>query len=175
MAAVAPSSLGLGWAWEAPTTEPLPEAWPALPPFWSSAGFRLNNQLYDIITMRYADKNMNIDFDSFICCFVRLDAMFSEWLPWFSCAVSPSRPQNVLLYSKLCCLNIDSIIYVHRESKICQPSHTNTKEPIALLLGLAKGKHNSNTFWPSACVSLHNTAGTQFGSLYGIIFTYTVI
>uniref|UniRef100_A0A8C6YTF3 Calpain-3 n=1 Tax=Nothoprocta perdicaria TaxID=30464 RepID=A0A8C6YTF3_NOTPE len=41
-----------------------------------SAGFRLNNQLYDIITMRYADKNMNIDFDSFICCFVRLDAMF---------------------------------------------------------------------------------------------------
>uniref|UniRef100_A0A8B9VUT7 Calpain-3 n=1 Tax=Anas zonorhyncha TaxID=75864 RepID=A0A8B9VUT7_9AVES len=40
------------------------------------AGFRLNNQLYDIITMRYADKNMNIDFDSFICCFVRLDAMF---------------------------------------------------------------------------------------------------
>ncbi|KAJ7413484.1 Calpain-3 [Willisornis vidua] len=42
----------------------------------NDAGFRLNNQLYDIITMRYADKNMNIDFDSFICCFVRLDAMF---------------------------------------------------------------------------------------------------
>uniref|UniRef100_A0A7M4FNW1 Calpain-3 n=1 Tax=Crocodylus porosus TaxID=8502 RepID=A0A7M4FNW1_CROPO len=40
------------------------------------AGFRLNNQLYDIITMRYADKNMNIDFDSFICCFVRLEGMF---------------------------------------------------------------------------------------------------
>ncbi|NXL93231.1 CAN3 protein, partial [Alectura lathami] len=40
------------------------------------AGFQLNNQLYDIITMRYANKNMNIDFDSFICCFVRLDAMF---------------------------------------------------------------------------------------------------
>uniref|UniRef100_A0A8C4KLP0 Calpain-3 n=1 Tax=Dromaius novaehollandiae TaxID=8790 RepID=A0A8C4KLP0_DRONO len=42
----------------------------------NDAGFRLNNQLYDIITMRYADKNMNIDFNSFICCFVRLDAMF---------------------------------------------------------------------------------------------------
>ncbi|XP_007533671.1 calpain-3 isoform X7 [Erinaceus europaeus] len=42
----------------------------------NDAGFHLNNQLYDIITMRYADKNMNIDFDSFICCFVRLEGMF---------------------------------------------------------------------------------------------------
>ncbi|XP_006130420.1 calpain-3 isoform X2 [Pelodiscus sinensis] len=40
------------------------------------AGFSLNKQLYDIITMRYADKNMNIEFDSFICCFVRLEGMF---------------------------------------------------------------------------------------------------
>ncbi|KAL7992411.1 hypothetical protein Chor_016667 [Crotalus horridus] len=38
--------------------------------------FQLNNQLYDIITMRYADRNMNIEFDSFICCFVRLEGMF---------------------------------------------------------------------------------------------------
>lgn len=44
-----------------------------------SAGFHLNSQLYDIITMRYADKHMNIDFDSFICCFVRLEGMFSKW------------------------------------------------------------------------------------------------
>lgn len=44
-----------------------------------STGFHLNNQLYDIITMRYADKHMNIDFDSFICCFVRLEGMFSKW------------------------------------------------------------------------------------------------
>ncbi|KAM9645282.1 calpain-3 isoform 3-T3 [Trichechus inunguis] len=42
----------------------------------NDAGFHLNNQLYDIITMRYADKYMNIDFDSFICCFVRLEGMF---------------------------------------------------------------------------------------------------
>ncbi|XP_072842329.1 calpain-3 [Pogona vitticeps] len=40
------------------------------------AGFQLNNQLYDIIIMRYADRNMNIEFDSFICCFVRLEGMF---------------------------------------------------------------------------------------------------
>ncbi|XP_016067784.1 PREDICTED: calpain-3 isoform X3 [Miniopterus natalensis] len=42
----------------------------------NDAGFHLNSQLYDIITMRYADKFMNIDFDSFICCFVRLEGMF---------------------------------------------------------------------------------------------------
>ncbi|XP_053140905.1 calpain-3 isoform X2 [Hemicordylus capensis] len=42
----------------------------------NDGGFQLNNQLYDIITMRYADKNMNIEFDSFICCFVRLEGMF---------------------------------------------------------------------------------------------------
>ncbi|KAF3845416.1 hypothetical protein F7725_008579 [Dissostichus mawsoni] len=46
----------------------------------SRSGFRLNNQLYDIITMRYANENMNIDFDSFISCLVRLEAMFSESL-----------------------------------------------------------------------------------------------
>lgn len=44
----------------------------------SRSGFRLNNQLYDIITMRYAHENMNIDFDSFISCLVRLEAMFSK-------------------------------------------------------------------------------------------------
>lgn len=44
----------------------------------SRSGFRLNNQLYDIITMRYANENMNIDFDSFISCLVRLEAMFSK-------------------------------------------------------------------------------------------------
>ncbi|KAL0965037.1 hypothetical protein UPYG_G00275970 [Umbra pygmaea] len=42
----------------------------------NDAGFHLNNQLYDIITMRYADEHLNIDFDSFICCFVRLEGMF---------------------------------------------------------------------------------------------------
>ncbi|XP_012933889.1 calpain-3 isoform X12 [Heterocephalus glaber] len=42
----------------------------------NDAGFHLNSQLYNIITMRYADRHMNIDFDSFICCFVRLEGMF---------------------------------------------------------------------------------------------------
>ncbi|XP_022443080.1 calpain-3 isoform X2 [Delphinapterus leucas] len=42
----------------------------------NDAGFHLNNQLYDIITMRYADRSMNIDLDSFICCLLRLEGMF---------------------------------------------------------------------------------------------------
>ncbi|KAJ3613588.1 hypothetical protein NHX12_019834 [Muraenolepis orangiensis] len=42
----------------------------------NDAGYRLNNQLYDIITMRFADEGMNIDFDSFLSCLVRLEAMF---------------------------------------------------------------------------------------------------
>ncbi|XP_031178364.1 calpain-3b isoform X1 [Sander lucioperca] len=42
----------------------------------NDAGFQLNRQLYDIIAMRYADEHLNIDFDSYICCFVRLEGMF---------------------------------------------------------------------------------------------------
>ncbi|XP_049613240.1 calpain-3b [Syngnathus scovelli] len=42
----------------------------------TDAGLHLNKQLYDIIAMRYADKQLNVDFDSYICCFVRLEGMF---------------------------------------------------------------------------------------------------
>ncbi|KAK2856114.1 hypothetical protein Q5P01_004849 [Channa striata] len=42
----------------------------------NAAGFQLNKQLYDVIAMRYADEHLNIDFDSYICCFVRLEGMF---------------------------------------------------------------------------------------------------
>lgn len=42
----------------------------------NEAGFHLNNQLYNIIALRYADHKLNINFDSYICCFVRLEGMF---------------------------------------------------------------------------------------------------
>lgn len=51
---------------------------PPLMMFSPIVGFNLNNQLYDIIAMRYADERLNISFDSYICCFVRLEGMFSK-------------------------------------------------------------------------------------------------
>ncbi|XP_058254964.1 calpain-3 isoform X2 [Hemibagrus wyckioides] len=42
----------------------------------NDAGFHLNNPLYNVITMRYANENMNIDFNSFVSCLVRLEGMF---------------------------------------------------------------------------------------------------
>uniref|UniRef100_A0A8C4QL00 Calpain, small subunit 1 b n=1 Tax=Eptatretus burgeri TaxID=7764 RepID=A0A8C4QL00_EPTBU len=41
-----------------------------------SAGFQLNDPLYNAIALRYADESNSIDFDNFICCLVRLEAMF---------------------------------------------------------------------------------------------------
>ncbi|XP_035771658.1 calpain small subunit 1-like [Neolamprologus brichardi] len=41
----------------------------------SSLGFPLNGQLYQMIIRRYSDENGNMDFDNYIGCLVRLDAM----------------------------------------------------------------------------------------------------
>ncbi|KAK2846534.1 hypothetical protein Q5P01_009533 [Channa striata] len=46
-----------------------------LPNAFKAAGFPLNDQLYQLIDRRYSDENGNMDFDNFIGCLVRLDAM----------------------------------------------------------------------------------------------------
>ncbi|CAM4615260.1 calpain small subunit 1 [Lepidochelys kempii] len=47
-----------------------------LPGAFEAAGFRLNEQLYQMIVRRYSEENGHMDFDNFISCLVRLDAMF---------------------------------------------------------------------------------------------------
>ncbi|XP_066533819.1 calpain-3b isoform X1 [Hoplias malabaricus] len=42
----------------------------------ADAGFQLNPQLHDIIAMRYASEHLYLDFDSYICCLMRLEGMF---------------------------------------------------------------------------------------------------
>ncbi|EGV92515.1 Calpain-8 [Cricetulus griseus] len=40
------------------------------------AGFILNNQVQDIIAMRYASSELGIDFDGFMACVIRLENLF---------------------------------------------------------------------------------------------------
>lgn len=47
-----------------------------LPGAFEAAGFHLNEHLYNMIIRRYSDEGGNMDFDNFISCLVRLDAMF---------------------------------------------------------------------------------------------------
>ncbi|XP_064412644.1 calpain-1 catalytic subunit [Latimeria chalumnae] len=43
------------------------------------AGFKLNNKLNQVLVARYADMDMTIDFDNFVCCLVKLETMFKAF------------------------------------------------------------------------------------------------
>lgn len=42
-------------------------------------GFKLNNNLFQLIILRYTEADMSVDFDNFVTCLVRLETMYSEW------------------------------------------------------------------------------------------------
>uniref|UniRef100_A0A8D2PZ47 Calpain-1 catalytic subunit n=1 Tax=Zosterops lateralis melanops TaxID=1220523 RepID=A0A8D2PZ47_ZOSLA len=43
-----------------------------------AAGYRLDKRLHELLITRYAEPDLALDFDSFVCCLVRLETMFSE-------------------------------------------------------------------------------------------------
>lgn len=45
----------------------------------SLAGFKLTNNLFQLIILRYTEADMSVDFDNFVTCLVRLETMYSEW------------------------------------------------------------------------------------------------
>lgn len=51
-----------------------PDDFPVTP-----AGFKLNNNLFQLIILRYTEADMSVDFDNFVTCLVRLETMYSEW------------------------------------------------------------------------------------------------
>ncbi|XP_014166829.1 calpain-1 catalytic subunit [Geospiza fortis] len=50
---------------------------PRVPPGLSPVpGYRLNKRLHELLITRYAEPDLALDFDSFVCCLVRLETMF---------------------------------------------------------------------------------------------------
>lgn len=47
--------------------------------FLSLTGFKLTNNLFQLIILRYTEADMSVDFDNFVTCLVRLETMYSEW------------------------------------------------------------------------------------------------
>ncbi|KAI5622326.1 calpain-1 catalytic subunit, partial [Silurus asotus] len=44
-----------------------------------AAGFKLTNHIFQLIILRYAKPDMNVDFDSFVTCLIRLESMFKTF------------------------------------------------------------------------------------------------
>ncbi|KAL2094833.1 hypothetical protein ACEWY4_009552 [Coilia grayii] len=44
-----------------------------------SAGFKLTNRLFQLIILRYAKPDLNVDFDNFVTCLIRLESMFKTF------------------------------------------------------------------------------------------------
>ncbi|XP_029625894.1 calpain-1 catalytic subunit isoform X2 [Salmo trutta] len=44
-----------------------------------SSGFKLTNHLFQLIILRYAKEDLNVDFDNFVNCLIRLETMFKTF------------------------------------------------------------------------------------------------
>ncbi|XP_055791433.1 calpain-1 catalytic subunit isoform X2 [Salvelinus fontinalis] len=44
-----------------------------------SAGFKLTNHLFQLIILRYSKEDLNVDFDNFVNCLIRLETMFKTF------------------------------------------------------------------------------------------------
>lgn len=51
--------------------------------FAFGTGFSLNNPLHQVIVARYSEPDLSIDFDNFVCCLIRLEFLFSEFIKLF--------------------------------------------------------------------------------------------
>ncbi|KAJ1148440.1 hypothetical protein NDU88_001276, partial [Pleurodeles waltl] len=38
--------------------------------------FKLNHKIMQVLVARYSDTDLGVDFDNFVCCLVKLEAMF---------------------------------------------------------------------------------------------------
>lgn len=52
--------------------------------FFPLSGFKLNNNLFQLIILRYTEDDMSVDFDNFVTCLVRLETMYSKCHPFMS-------------------------------------------------------------------------------------------
>ncbi|KAG2460157.1 CAN1 protein, partial [Polypterus senegalus] len=64
-----------------------------------SAGFKLTKHLHELIIMRYADQDMTVDFDNFVCCLIRLEAMFIYLIPHVSYGCEATNRISPIRYS----------------------------------------------------------------------------
>ncbi|XP_078393244.1 calpain-1 catalytic subunit-like isoform X2 [Cetorhinus maximus] len=44
-----------------------------------SAGFKLNNHLHNLLITRYAEPDLSVNFNNFICCLIRLESMYRSF------------------------------------------------------------------------------------------------
>uniref|UniRef100_A0A671NMY4 Calpain small subunit 1-like n=1 Tax=Sinocyclocheilus anshuiensis TaxID=1608454 RepID=A0A671NMY4_9TELE len=77
-----------------------------LPGAFKAAGFPLNEQLFQLIVRRYSDEKGNMDFDNYIGCLVRLDAMCRMLTDCFAILILLSQTHCICSFSMNCLANV---------------------------------------------------------------------